>query len=146
MKIEFQRSEFIISTDPSKLDIDIIHNYLSSQSYWAKGRPRDVVEKSIKNSLNFGVYENDLQVGFARVVTDSVTFAWLCDVFILESHQGHGLGKWLVECVVSHPDMEKVKYIVLATSNAHDLYRKYGGFEAIRFPDRMMIRYRDLSP
>ena len=99
----YQRGDFQISTDQDKLDIDFIHDYLCNQSYWAQGRTREAVEKSIEHSLCFGVYERKQQVGFARVVTDFVTLGWLCDVFITDSHQGYGLGKWLIECVVAHP-------------------------------------------
>ena len=138
--IKYQRNNFAISADSEKLDLDFIHNYLCNQSYWAQGRKRDVVEKSIQNSLCFGVYEGEKQVGFARLVTDYVTFAWLCDVFIADSHQGQGLGKWLIECVVDHPKVQGVKCILLATSDAHDLYRKYGGFESLRVPEKWMAR------
>jgi GNAT superfamily N-acetyltransferase len=102
-----------------------------------------VVEKSIENSLCFGVYAGDQQVGFARVVTDYVTFAWLCDLFVAADYQGHGLGKWLVECVIAHPEMQVVKYILLATRDAHELYHCYGNFEAPRMFDKWMVRYRD---
>jgi GNAT superfamily N-acetyltransferase len=137
------RGRYTISTDRDRLDVDFIHDYLSNQSYWAQGRPRDVVEKSIQNSLCFGVFDGSRQIGFARLVTDAITFAWLCDVFIAESYQGQGLGKWLIGTVVSHQDIKAVKYIMLATSNAHELYRKYGGFEAPRVLDKWMVRYRE---
>ncbi|HBX69184.1 MAG TPA: GNAT family N-acetyltransferase [Chloroflexi bacterium] len=129
--MEVQRNEFFISTARDRMDVDFIHDYLCNQSYWAQGRSRDVVEKSIWNSLCFGVFEGEQQVGFARVVTDTVTFAWLCDVFIAPSHQGRGLGKWLIESVVAHPDLGSVKNILLITRDAHELYRNYGGFEPI---------------
>lgn len=143
MNYEYQRGEYTISTDASRLDVDFIHEYLSYQSYWAKGRPREIVEKSIQNSLCFGVYQGEQQVGFARLVTDYATFAWLCDVFIDEGLRGQGLGKWLVETVVAHPDMQKVTYIILATGDAHELYRRYGKFEAPRAIDKWMVRYKE---
>ncbi len=96
---ELQRDGYTISTDKARLDISAIHEYLSERSYWAEGRPREVVERAIENSLCFGVYEGERQAGFARVVTDYATFAWLCDVFILEDYRGRGLGKWLVETI-----------------------------------------------
>lgn len=143
MSIEFQNGKFLISTEREKLDIDFIHGYLCNQSYWAQGRSRVNVEKSIQNSLCFGVFDSERQIGFARLVTDRATFAWLCDVFIAESHQGQGMGKWLIESVVSHPDLKEVKYILLATSDAHELYRKYGCFEDLGAVDKWMVRYRE---
>ena len=143
MNIEYHNGKFSIQTDREKLNLDFIHGYLCNQSYWAQGRSRRVVEKSIRNSLCFGVFDGEQQIGFARLVTDYSTFAWLCDVFIAQSYQGQGLGKWLIESVVSHPDLEAVKYIILATSDAHELYRNYGGFEAPRNLDKWMVRYKD---
>jgi len=101
--IEYQQNELIISTDKARLDIPLIHEFLSERSYWAKGRSLDVVRLSIENSLCFGVYSGDQQVGFARVVTDYATFSWLCDFFILETQRGRGLGKWLVATIVEFP-------------------------------------------
>lgn len=138
--IEQKRDDYLISTDKSKLNIDVIHQYLSKESYWAQGRPIDTVRKSIEHSLCFGVYAANQQVGFARVVTDYVTFAWLCDVFILPSHQGQNLGKWLVECVSAYPDLAGLNLFVLATRNAHELYRRYGSFDALQNTDRWMVR------
>jgi GNAT superfamily N-acetyltransferase len=126
-----------------KMDIDFIHDYLCNHSYWAKGRSRAVVEKSILNSLCFGVFDGEQQVGFARIVTDLSTFAWLCDVFIAETHRGLGLGKRLIESVVSHPEMAPLKLILLATSDAHSLYSTYGHFEKIRSVNKWMARYKD---
>jgi GNAT superfamily N-acetyltransferase len=138
--VEYYRDGFSISTDKSKLDVGVIHEYLSERSYWAQGRPLDVVQKAIEHSVCFGVYDDDQQVGFARVVTDYATFAWLCDVFILESHRGRGLGKWLIACVVAHPDLRGFKNFLLATSDAHELYRRYGGFDSLEKPEKWMRR------
>jgi GNAT superfamily N-acetyltransferase len=138
--VEYCRDGFSISTDKSKLDVGVIHEYLSERSYWAQGRPLDVVQKAIEHSVCFGVYDGDRQVGFARVVTDYATFAWLCDVFILESHRGRGLGKWLIACVVDHPDLRGFKNFLLATSDAHELYRRYGGFDSLEKPEKWMRR------
>ncbi len=138
--IEHRRESFSVSTDKSRLDVDLIHRYLSQTSYWAQGRPLDVVVRSIEHSLCFGVYDGDRQVGFARVVTDYATFAWLCDVFILESHRGRGLGKWMIECIVACPDLQGLRSFLLATRDAHDLYRGYGGFENLEKPDKWMAR------
>jgi GNAT superfamily N-acetyltransferase len=143
MNIEYHRGNFSILTDREKLNIDFIYDYLCRQSYWAQGRTRQIVEKSIRNSLCFGLFDGEQQIGFARLVTDYSTFAWLCDVFVADTHQGHGLGKWLIDSVVSHPEMGAVKYIMLATRDAHELYRKYGGFEAPRALDKWMVRYQE---
>lgn len=114
-----------ISSDPKRLDLAAIHGFLK-HSYWAKGRPRSVIEKSLKHSLNFGLYKGKRQIGFARVVTDYATFAWVCDVFIDDEFRGKGLGKWLMETMLAHPDLQNLKRWLLATKDAHDLYRRYG--------------------
>lgn len=131
-----------ISTDRTRLDIAYVHRYLSEECYWAIGRSREVVEKSIANSLNFGVYDDDRQLGFARVVTDYATFAWLCDVFIDAAYRGQGLGKRLVAAVVADPELQGLRNFILATRDAHALYRQYGGFEPLAAPDRWMARPR----
>ena len=131
---------YTITTDKARLDVAIIHRYLSQESYWAQGRPRDVVERSIAESLCFGALHDGETVGFARVVTDKSTFAWLCDVFVLPEHQGHGLGKRLVEAVIGHPDLQGLRRILLATRDAHELYRRYGGFVELPSPERWMVR------
>ena len=136
----YQRDDFTISTDREKLDINFIYDFLSHRSYWAQGRARAVVEKSIENSLCFGVFSGDQQVGFARLVTDFATFAWLCDVFIAESHRGLGLGKWLIETIVGQPEFTNIRRIMLATRDAHELYRRYGCFESLQSPERWMTR------
>ena len=140
--VEHQRGNYVISTDRSGLDVDLIHDFLSRSSYWAEGRSLDTVQKSLAHSLSFGMYRGAEQVGYARVVTDYATFAWLCDVFILESHRGQGLGKWLVESVAAHPELQGPGIFLLATRDAHELYRRYGGFEALEIPGRWMSRKR----
>jgi GNAT superfamily N-acetyltransferase len=135
---EYHRDNFTISTDPTRLDIAVIHNFLTTGSYWAQNRPLEVVQRSIENSLNFGVYCDGRQVGFARVVTDYATFGWLCDVFILPDERTAGLGKWLVECIINHPDIKPIRRLLLATRDAHELYRRYGGFTSLANPDRWM--------
>ena len=139
MSREWKRAEFSISTDPKQLDITVIHKYLSTDSYWAQGRTVDTIKRSIENSLNFGLYKSKQQIGFARVVTDYATFAWLADVFVLDAYRGRGLGKWLVEVILSHPDLQRFRRWVLATKDAHELYRQFGFIELKR-PERWMER------
>ena len=137
---EFQRDDYTISTDKTRLNIPLIHETLSQHSYWATGRSLEIVEHSIQNSLCFGVYLGNKQVGFARVVTDYATFSWLCDVFILEPYRGLGLGKWLIDVVVEHPEFQSSNQFLLATRDAHELYRRYGGFEDLPMPEKWMVR------
>jgi GNAT superfamily N-acetyltransferase len=137
--IEERRGHYLISTDPSKLDLDVIHGYLSGESYWAQGRPLDVMQRALEHSLCFGLYLGQEQVGLARIVTDYATFAWLCDVFILGPHRGQGLGKWLIQTVVAHPALQGV-LTVLGTRDAHGLYQGYGGFEPMQDLERWMLR------
>lgn len=132
-----------ISTDPDKLDVGFIQDFLANSSYWAQGRPLEVTRKALANSLCFGVYRETEQVGLARVVTDTATFAWVCDVFIAEAHRGHGLAKWLIERVVTHPDLRGLRQVLLATRDAHELYRRYGGFAALPAPEKWMIRRKE---
>lgn len=142
-EIEQRRGDYTLSTDKTRLDVGMIHAYLSETAYWALGRGHEIVVKSIENSLCFGIYARDgHQVAFARVVTDYATFAWLCDVFVLEGQRGVGLGKWLVEAVASHPALKDLKRILLATGDAHELYRRYGGFTGLKSPERWMERSR----
>ena len=129
---------FYVSTDKSKLDLDVIADFLSNRSYWAKGRSRDTIEKSITHSLCFGVYNSeDSHVGFARVVTDFTGFAWLFDVFILEEYRGSGLGKMLIKEIMSFPGLQGIKRWGLNTRDAHGLYQQFG-FKNIERPDNMM--------
>ena len=139
MSREWQRDEFSISTDRDRLDVPLIHNFLSNDSYWAKGRAIETVKRSIENSLDFGLYKGEQQIGFARVVTDYATFAWLADVFVLDEYRGRGLGKWLVEVILSHPELQKLRRWVLATKDAHEIYRQFG-FSELRRPERWMER------
>jgi GNAT superfamily N-acetyltransferase len=133
---EWIRGHYRVSTDPKRLDRDVIHGFLS-RSYWADGIPREVVDRSIGNSLCFGVFDDDRQVGFARVVTDRATYAYLADVFVLEPHRGRGLSKWLLECVLAHPDLQGLRRWQLATRDAHGLYARYG-FEPPADPANLM--------
>ena len=139
---EWKRGEFLISTDQQRLNIPFVHEFLSSQSYWAKGRNRELVERSIENSLSFGVFHDNEQIGFARVVTDYATFAWLADVFIIDTYRGQGLGRWLVEVITSHPKLQGFRRWLLATRDAHELYRQVG-FSELAEPNRWMERRND---
>ena len=162
---EFRRGEFVISTAPARLDLDVIYDFLTN-CYWAKGIPREVVVRSIEHSLCFGIYDESRaespllakparngapqvsapqvsaqQVGFARVITDFATIAYLGDVFVLESHRGRGLSKWMMECILQHPALQNLRRWILLTRDAHELYRKFG-FTALKSPDRYMESHR----
>ncbi len=138
---EYRQGDYLISTDPSKLDIYRIHRFLSEESYWAVGRQYEIVQQSIHNSLCFGVYHQNMQAGFARVVTDYCTFAWLCDVFIIPEYRGSGLAKWLVRTIVDYPDLAHLRRFLLATKDASQLYQKYGEFKPLQNPERWMERF-----
>jgi len=120
-----QKGSFLISTDKVRLDLGAIHSFLTT-SYWAKGIPMEVVRRAIQNSLCFGLYEADTQIGFARVISDYATYAYLCDVYILEPYRRRGLAKWLMQCILAHPDLQELRRFSLATKDAHGLYRKVG--------------------
>jgi len=135
----WRRDEYEISTDVSRLDLDIIHDYLSDRSYWATGRSREIVKRSIENSLSFGIFKDREQVGFARVVTDYATFAWIADLFILPEHRGRGLSKWLMEIMITHPQLQGFRRWVLSTKDAHRLYERFG-FTRLYRPERWMER------
>ncbi|HEX2683854.1 MAG TPA: GNAT family N-acetyltransferase [Ferruginibacter sp.] len=138
---EVTKNEFLISTDKQKLDVQLIVNYLSNESYWAKNIPVHIVEKSIAGSLCFAVYEKknekEQQVGFARVITDHATFAYLADVFILEQFRGKGLSKWLIQEIMHHPELQGLRRWMLATKDAHGLYAQFG-FLPLDKPERIM--------
>lgn len=135
-----ERDGYTISTEKARLDREYVHRWISQKSYWAPGRSREVQEQAIDNSLCFGLYADERQVGFARVVTDYATFGWLCDVFVDESERGRGLGKWLIESLLTHPNLVHMRRIMLATRDAHELYRRYGGFEMLGTPEYWMAR------
>lgn len=140
MILERRHGDYLISDDPGRLDLEVIHAWLREHSYWAKGRTRETVERSIAHSIVFGAYDpTGGMVGSARVVTDRATFGWLCDVFVVDAHRGRGIGKALVAAAVDHPDLTALKRFALATADAHDLYRQYG-FEVLSAPERWMIR------
>ena len=138
--VESRRGEFLVSTDPARLDLDVIHKFLTN-CYWAKGVPREVVARSIEHALCFGVYDGSgAQVAFARVISDYATIAYVGDVFVLDSHRGRGLGKWLMECITQHPALQGLRRWILTTRDAHELYSQVG-FTPVKFPERYMERH-----
>ena len=142
---EYQRDPYLISTDPTRLDLDVVHGYLA-HSYWSPGIPRELVQRAVAHSLNFGLYDEGSgggQVGLARVVTDYARFAYLADVFVLREHRGQGLGVWLIDCVMDCPAYVDNSFFLLGTRDAHKLYTKFG-FEPIN-AERMMARRRNLD-
>lgn len=133
---DYTNGQYWITTDSQKLDLDAIHAYLS-RSFWAEGIPKETVAKAIANSLCFGLFDGGELVGLARVVTDRATFAYLCDVYVLETHRGWGLGKWLIETVMAHPDLQGLRRFQLVTRDAHGLYSRHG-FDTPGNPERHM--------
>ena len=134
---EHRRNEFLISTDPARLDLDVVHTFLTN-CYWAKGIPREIVVRSIKHALCFGIYDGGgAQVGFARVISDFATIAYVGDVFVLETHRGRGLGKWLMQCIVQDPALQNLRRWILTTRDAHGLYSQVG-FTPVKAPERYM--------
>jgi GNAT superfamily N-acetyltransferase len=135
---ELHHGDILVTTDPARLDIETVHCFLT-RSYWAEGIPREVVERSIRHSICFGAFEGDRQVGFARVISDRATFAYVADVFVLPSHRGRSIGKRLMACITSHPELQNLRLWTLFTRDAHGLYRQHG-FREARHPDRLMER------
>ena len=135
--IEIEQGEFVISTDKARLDMRIIHGFLKDESYWAKERTLEQTERAIENSICFGLYQGERQIGFARIVSDQATFAYLGDVFVIDEFRGRGLSKWLMQVIVDHPDLQGLRRWVLATKDAHGLYAQYG-FSEFRYPERWM--------
>lgn len=134
-----------ISTDPERLDVDLVHRFLSEDAYWSRGRSRDVTERAIAGSLCFGAFDGLDQLGFARAVTDGATFGWVCDVFVVPSARGRGVGKALVGAIVAHPALATIPRLLLATADAHGLYAGFG-FEPLDDADRWMRRRGPTQP
>ncbi len=135
--MDWTNGKFIISTDKTRLDINYIHEYLANQSYWAENIPLPIVKKSIEGSLCFGIYAGENQIGFARVITDLACFAYLADVFVDENYRGLGLSKWLMQIILTHPDLQGLRRFLLATRDAHGLYEQFG-FSLLSFPEKWM--------
>ncbi|MEW6729756.1 MAG: GNAT family N-acetyltransferase [Acidobacteriota bacterium] len=138
MSDSWQKGEYLISTDKSLVNLEVVHEFLA-KSYWATGIPKEIVKHSINNSLVFGVYKLNQQVGFARVITDYATFAYLADVFILEPYRQQGLSKWLMQVIISYKQLQGLRRWLLATKDAHELYRKFG-FQNLANPEKIMER------
>ncbi len=134
--LEYRRGDFLISTDRSRLDLDIVHGFLT-ECYWAKGIPKEVVAPSIQHSLCFGMYHAEKQAGFARVISEYATYAYLGDVFVLEQNRGHSLGKWMMQCIMAHPWLQGLRRWNLLTRDAHGLYAQFG-FTPVKTPERYM--------
>jgi GNAT superfamily N-acetyltransferase len=128
-----------LSTDPAEIDVDAVHRFIAEDSYWAPGVPRAVVQRSIEHSLCFAVYDAGAQVAFARVVSDRATFAYLADVFVLPGHRGRGIGKWMMEAIAAHPELQGLRRWMLMTADAHGLYAQYG-YTPLKRPERAMER------
>jgi GNAT superfamily N-acetyltransferase len=137
--MKWRKDRFEIDTSRKRLNIDLIHTFLNEESYWATGRSKTTIERSIRNSVSFGIYDGQKQIGFGRVITDYATFAWIADVFVIEEYRGKGLSKWLMEIMLAHPKLQGFRRWVLATKDAHELYRRYGFIELKR-PERWMER------
>lgn len=137
--MEWTHGEFVITTDPARVDLEVVHRFLTG-AYWCEGIPREVVERSLRGSLPFSMWHGERQVGFARVVSDRATFAWVGDVFVLESYRGRGLSVWLMRVVCGHPELQGLRRWMLATRDAHRLYDKVG-FTPLHAPERFMERW-----
>jgi GNAT superfamily N-acetyltransferase len=141
--LEVDRDGYTISTDPSRLDLPAVHRFLST-SYWAPGLPMEVLARAVAGSLCFGIYRGNEQAGFARIVTDRATFAYLCDVFVVEEHRGRGLSKWLMEVITAHPDLQGLRRFMLVTRDAHGLYERFGFRPPARPEGHMEIHRPDV--
>ena len=136
--MEWQQDEYTITTNKSRININAVHLFLTNSSYWAAGIPKETVERSINGSLCFSMLHGDKQVGFARVITDEATFAYLADVFVLDEYRGKGLSKWLMQTIINYPTLQHLRRFMLATKDAHGLYAQYG-FKPLNNVERWMI-------
>jgi GNAT superfamily N-acetyltransferase len=137
----FLKKGFLISTDKSLIDFEAVYKYLDEDSYWAGGIPAETLHRAIENSMCFGIYQGHTQAGFARVVSDKATFAFICDVFVLPEYRRQGLSKWLMQTIVEHPDLQGLRRWSLATADAHGLYSQFG-FTPVNRPDRWMEKFK----
>ena len=140
-----QRDGFVVTSDLKQVNIEALHKYLSTESYWAKNIPREIVEKGVKNSLNFSLLSPQKRfIGYAKLITDRATFAYLADVYIEKEFRGQGLGKWLMECIMSHPELQNLRLWLLHTKDAHSLYSKFGFSQPTNI-EKIMHIYRPAS-
>ena len=139
--MQWTRENYLITDDGAKVDLDVVHGYLSRESYWAKDIPRETVARAVRHSLCFCVLHEDALIGFARVASDRATFAYIGDVFVLPAHRGKDISTWLMECIVDHPELQGLRRWMLATRNAHGLYTKFG-FTPLKAPERWMEKHR----
>jgi GNAT superfamily N-acetyltransferase len=137
--MQWIRKPYLVTTDIERFQFDVVHRYLSEVAYWSPGISRETVERAARHSLAFGLFHGTAQIGYARAITDRTSFAYLSDVFVLPAHQGAGLGKWLIECLMAHPDLQGLRRLMLVTSDAHGLYAPFG-FHAAAHPERIMER------
>lgn len=137
--MKWQRGDYEIDTDPARIDFELTHRFLSEEAYWSPGVARDIVDRAIANSIVFGAYKGDAQVAFTRVVSDKATYAWVCDVFVVAGERGAGVGKFLMESMLAHPELQGLRRWMLATRDAHGLYKQYG-FAELEDPTRFLIR------
>jgi GNAT superfamily N-acetyltransferase len=124
--LNLKKGDFQLTTDANQMNLAVIHDFLANQSYWAKNIPFEIVKKAVENSLNFGLFQGETQVGYARVITDYATMAYLADVFVLPEYRGKGLSKWLMETIINHPDLQGFRRWILLTKDAHELYKQFG--------------------
>ncbi|MEN9610312.1 MAG: hypothetical protein RLZZ628_1126 [Bacteroidota bacterium] len=124
--LNLKKGDFQLTTDATQMNLTVIHDFLANQSYWAKNIPFEIVKKAVENSLNFGLFQGEIQVGYARVITDYATMAYLADVFVLPEYRGKGLSKWLMETIMNHPDLQGFRRWILLTQDAHELYKQFG--------------------
>ena len=144
--VALYKNEFTISTDKSRLGIDSIHEFLSTRAYWCLNIPKETVQRAIEHSLCFGVYESEKQIGFARVITDFATIAYLGDVYVLEEYRGKGLSKWLMETIMSHPELQGLRRWILLTGDAHELYRQFGWTDLADATKWMELHNKNVYP
>jgi N-acetylglutamate synthase-like GNAT family acetyltransferase len=137
MTHEYEREDFLISTDKSRISVETVYNFLKNESYWAKNTSREQVLTSVENSLCYGIYHHELQIGFARVITDMATIAYVADVFVIPPYRGRGLSKWLMQCILENPELSELRRWVLVTRDAQELYLKVG-FKALEKPEQYM--------